>query len=423
MTEQLTATFILEDMTAAERERARRVESVLPALREQAATVDATGDYYRPHKTLLREAGLLGLVAPEAYGGLGGTLRDLCAATFALGTACPSTALAYFFHCSSVSRGLLALEAVEAGQFEDEAERTAVHTFGEKVLYKMGRDGRLLGNFASESAKSSQSAVYISSEATPTDGGWLLNGVKSFGCNTGVADEYLVAAKVAGTETAAGLALFLIKADTAGVQERQSWDALGMRGTASQGIMMENVFVPAEGAMTIPGAFVKMMQMSRGALLGNQCAITAIYLGAAKAAYDFALDYTMGVKFQDTGQPVATSPFHQELIGKMTVELETARLWQVRQMQLETSEPPLLPKGKVVQQWQLAKGVISESAMNVALLALKMSGTSNTGNNGLIARMIRDISMGLVMAFPAERGRLEAAKSIVAGKEQAIFSV
>lgn len=57
------------------------------------------------HIALLREAGLMGLIVPEEHGGLGGTLRDLAAATYAMGTACPSTALAYFFHNTSASRG------------------------------------------------------------------------------------------------------------------------------------------------------------------------------------------------------------------------------------------------------------------------------------------------------------------------------
>ena len=420
--QQLTGQFFLERMTPAEIERAQRVESVLPALREHAAESDAGGEFYRSHKDLLRQAGLLGLVVPETYGGLNGTLRDLAAATFAMGTACPSTALAYFFHCSTVSRGLLALAAVEAGKFS-ETDAPIVQAFGEKVLRKMGAEGKLLGNFASETAKSSKSAVFISSEATKIEGGWLLNGTKSFGCNTGVADEYLVAAKLAGYETAAGLVMFFVKQDAAGVTERSKWDSLGMRATASQGIVMEDVFVPDDEALTIPGAFVTMMQMSRGSLLGNQLAISALYLGAAKQAYDFALDFTMEMKFKDTGLPIATSPFHQELIGKMTVDLETARLWLLRQLDLETSEPPLLPKPLVIQQWRMCKGVASEAALNVAQNALKMCGTSNTSNGGIIARMLRDISMGLVMAFPPERGRLEAAKMVVEGHGQDVFTV
>lgn len=422
MTQPLTGQRLVEQMTPAELARAGRVESLLPTLAAAAAEADATGQFPLSHAAALREAGLLGLVVPEQYGGLGGTLRDLAAATFAMGTACPSTALAYFFHNSTVSRGLLALEAVEAGLFNAD-EAAVVQAFGEKVLHKMGRERLFLGNFASETAKSSQSAVFITTEAHPVDGGWRLNGEKSFGCNTGVADEYLVAAKLAGTTTAEGLALFFVPREAAGVSERPRWDALGMRATASHGIVLQNVFVPAKDALTVPGAFVKMMQMSRGSLLGNQLAISAIYLGAAYRAFEYALTYTTNLKFQDTGLPIATSPFHQELIGKMAVDWQTAVLWLRRQLELETADPPLHPKAVVLQQWRLAKGVIGEASMAIAQNALKMCGTSNTGNSGVIARMLRDITMGLVMAFPAERGRLEAAKMIVEGQGQAVFTV
>jgi alkylation response protein AidB-like acyl-CoA dehydrogenase len=418
----VTASFLFDDLTPAELARAERVEFVLPILREHAVEADRTGTFYAPHRDTLSEAGLLGLVVPGAYGGLGGGLRDLAAATFAMGTACPSTALAYFFHCSTSSRGLLALESVEEGRFSDDQAPT-VKTFGEKVLHKMGTHAQLLGNFASESAKSSQSAVFISTEAEKTDGGWVLNGVKSFGCNTGVADAYLVAAKLKGYHTAEGLVMFFVNRDAPGVIERPRWDALGMRATASHGIVLENVFVSDEDALALPGAFVTMMQASRGSLMGNQPAIAAIYLGAAKQAYDFAMDFTMGIRFKDTGKPVASSPFHQELIGKMTEQMETGRLWLKRQIDLETSEPPIMDKAQVVQNWRIAKGTITESAFQVAQLALKMCGTSNTGNSGVIARMLRDITMSLVMAFPSERGRLEAAKTIVDGRETQAFTV
>jgi alkylation response protein AidB-like acyl-CoA dehydrogenase len=363
------------------------------------------------------------LVVPESYGGLGGNLRDLAAATFAMGTACPSTALAFFFHCSTSSRGLLGLEAIEEGKFIGD-EIPVVKAFAENVLHRMGTKNQLLGNFASETAKSSQSAVFISTEAEKAaGGGWKLNGVKSFGCNTGVADAYLVAAKLKGYDTAEGLAMFFIPRDAPGVKERPQWDALGMRATASHGILLENVFVPDEEALTIPGAFVKFMQASRGSLMGNQPAISTIYLGAAKAAYDHALEKTLNQKFEDTGKPIATSAFHQELIGKMTVEIETARLWLRRQIDLETVEPPIASKTEVVQHWRLAKGTASEACFEVAQLAMKMTGTSGTANKGVIARMFRDIAMSLVMAFPAERGRLEAAKSITDGAETKSFTV
>ncbi|MBL8099497.1 MAG: acyl-CoA/acyl-ACP dehydrogenase [Anaerolineales bacterium] len=422
MMTKLTAEFLFDDLTPAEKERAERVENILPELRAHAEEADASGKFYAPHRDTLSKAGLLGLVIPESYGGLGGNLRDLSAATYAMGTACPSTALAYFFHCSTSSRGLLGLDAIGEGKFNAD-EIPVVKAFAENVLHRMGTKKQLLGNFASESAKSSQSAVHITTEAEKVDGGWKLNGVKSFGCNTGVADAYLVAAKLKGYDTAEGLSMFFVPREAEGVKERPQWDALGMRATASHGIILENVFVPDSESLAIPGAFVKFMQSSRGSLMGNQPAISVIYLGAAKQAYDYALNATMKMKFEDTGLPIATSAFHQELIGKMTVELETARLWLRRQIDLETIEPPIASKTEVVQHWRMAKGTASEACFEVAQLAMKMTGTSGTSNKGVIARMLRDIAMSLVMAFPAERGRLEAAKSITDGAETKSFTV
>jgi alkylation response protein AidB-like acyl-CoA dehydrogenase len=420
--EQLTGQLLVEDMTADERRRAALVESVLPVLREHAAEADALCEFYRPHVKTLSDAGLLGLIVPEKFGGLGGTLRDLAAATFALGTACPSTALAYFFHCSSASRGLLGLEAIEAGLFND-VEAPLVRAFAKKVLTKMGREGKWLANFASESNKTSKARVTISTEALKTEGGWLLNGVKSFGCATGVADEYLVTAKLAGAETVEGMSLFFVGRDAPGVSERAKWDAIGMRGTATHGIVLKDVFVRDDDALTIEGAFLRMMQVSRGTFVGNQLAATAIYLGAAQAVYDHALNYLRNTKFGDTGAPIATSPMHRILIGEMTNDLETAYLWLRRQVQLETSDPPMLPKDRVVRQWRLSKGSMCEAAFRVAVNAFKACGTSNTGNSGVVARGLRDLSMGLVQAFPAERGRLEAAEMVAHERATQDFAV
>jgi alkylation response protein AidB-like acyl-CoA dehydrogenase len=408
MTERLTAELLFDTLTDAERERAALVDSVLPELRAHAAEADAKAEFYRPHVKTLSEAGLLGLVVPPEFGGLGGRLRDLTAATFAMGSACPSTALAFFFHCSSASRGLLGLEAVEAGLFSAD-EVPVVRAFADQVLGAMGRDRRWTANFASESVKTSKASISIATEARKVDGGWLLNGEKSFGCATGVADLYLVTARLAGYETAEGLAVFLVRSDSEGIRERQAWDGIGMRASANHGVVLADVFVPDEMALALPGAFVKMMQMSRGTFVGNQAASTAVYVGAAQSVFDAAIGTLQKRTLADTGQSLATTPLHQHYIGEMATHLETAYLWLRRQVELEGAPTPLRPKTEVVKNWRLGKGSICESAFQVAVAALKACGTSMTTNSGPIARGMRDLTMGLVQAFPAEKGRLEAA--------------
>ncbi len=418
----LTGELLVGDMNDDEKQRAELVETVLPQLREYAEDADRKGEFHLPHIDLMKKSGLTGLIVPREFGGLGGTLRDLTAATFAMGTACPSTALAYFFHCSTASRGLLGLEAIEAGLF-DGREAEQVKAFADKVLSKMGTQAMWLANFASESNKSSSARVTISTEATKTKGGWHLNGSKSFGCSTGVADEYLITAKLEGTDTAEGLCVFFVKRDADGVSERAHWDSIGMRACANHGVNLHNVFVADDECLALKGSFVKMMQMSRGTFVGNQLAATAIYVGGAQAVFDFALEKLKSMKFMDTGTSIADSPMHRALIGKMSNDLETAYLWLRRQLELETSEPPLMPKERVVRQWRLAKGSMCEAAFNVAVNAFKACGTSNTGNSGVIARGMRDLSMGLVQAFPAERGRLEAAEMVTKERASTDFAV
>jgi alkylation response protein AidB-like acyl-CoA dehydrogenase len=419
---QLTGEHLVERMTDAERERAERVESVLPALRENAVAVDRDGEFCREHVASFAEAGLLGLIIPQAYGGLGGGLRDLAAATFAMGSACPSTALAYFFHCSAASRGLLALEALEAGLFEGN-EVDTVRNFAEKVLTTMGRDRLWLANFASESVKSEKAAITINTEAKAVDGGYSVSGVKSFGCATGVADRYLVTANLTGHTDAKGLCTFFIDRDARGVRERQRWDALGMRGTATHGLILEDVFVADDDALAIPGAFVRCMQVSRGSFVGNQLASLACYAGAAWSVYNQTIDMLTQRTFADTGKPIGTAPMHQQLIGEMLVDLESAMLWLRRQLELETSEPPLMDKQEVVQRWRLCKGQVAEHGFKVAVSALKCAGTSGTGNSEPYARGLRDMAMALVQAFPAERGRLMAAQLEINDTEQSQFGV
>ncbi|QBY04516.1 acyl-CoA dehydrogenase [Thalassotalea sp. HSM 43] len=417
-----TGEYFVEDMTAAERDRAAKVESVLTAIKAASADVDRDGQFCTDHIKTLSEAGLLGLIIPKQYGGLGGGLRDLAAATFAIGSVCPSTALTYFFHCSSASRGLLALEAIDNGLFNDD-EAPVVKAFAEKVLHTMGRDGKWLANFASESVKSEKAAITISTKATKVDGGYRLNGVKSFGCATGVADRYLVTVGIDGVDDASGLSTFFVDRDAKGVSERQKWDAIGMRGTATHGLILEDVFVADDDALTVPSAFVRCMQMSRGSFVGNQLAGIAVYLGQAFAIYNTTLATLTKAKFGDSDKCIASSPMHQQLIGEMMCDLETAVLWLRRQLQLESAEQEILPKAEVVKRWRLCKGQVSEYGFKVAVNALKCTGTTGTGFSNPSARGLRDMAMALVQAFPAERGRLMAAQMEVDGAEQNQFGV
>ena len=414
---KLTAEWLIEDYGPKEKAIMQRVEDILPALAERAGAMDAESYLNEDNVKILGDAGLLGLVVPEKYGGLGGGLRAWAGACFAIGTVCPSTALAYFFHLTSASRGNLPLKALEAGLFNEE-EAPVVRAFAEKVLRTMGRDGKWLANFASESVKSEAAAITITTRAAKTEGGWLLNGVKSFGCATGIAHQYLVTAALEGFEDASGLCTFFVDRDAPGTRGRIEWNALGMRGTATEGLVLEDVFVAEENALALPGSFVKMCSQSRSGYVGNQVAASSIYLGGAYAAYQAAMKSMRERKFADTGKPQGTGPFQQQLIGEMYADLHTALLWARRMIQIETADPPIVPKEEVIPFWRTCKGQVAEHSFKVTQSALKLAGTSGTLFGTPFSRALRDVAMGLVQAFPAERGRLQTAQMLIEGEEQ-----
>lgn len=417
---KLTAQHLVEDYTADELAMLEVVDSILPVLAERSAAMDREG-YLNPENVkTLSDAGLLGLVVPKVYGGMGGDLRVWAGACFAIGTVCPSTALAYFFHLTSASRGTLTLKALDAGLF-DESEAPVARAFAEKVLYSMGRDGLWMANFASESVKSEGSAITITTQACKVEGGWELTGSKSFGCATGIADKYLVAASLEGIDDASGLCTFIVDRDAPGTRGRIKWDALGMRGTATEGLVLDKVFVADDNALALPGSFARMCTQSRSGYVGNQVAASSIYLGGAFAVYGEAMKNMTERRFEDTGRPLGTGPYQQQLIGEMFADLNTALLWARRMIQIETVEPPLLSKEEVMPFWRTCKGQVAEHSFKVTQHALKLAGTSGTLFETPFSRALRDVAMGLVQAFPAERGRLQTAQMLVEGAEQLSF--
>ena len=71
--------------------------------------------------------------------------------------------------------------------------------------------------------------------------------------------------------------------------------------------------------------------------------------------------------------------------------------------------------------WRTCKGQVAEHSFKVTQAALKLAGTSGTLFSTPYSRAMRDLAMGLVQAFPAERGRLETAKMLVEGVDQQSF--
>lgn len=163
----------------------------------------------------------------------------------------------------------------------------------------------------------------IGTTVTPVDDGWILNGSKVFATSASGAQWAILLVNAAGPGAARHsgadqddlLMLACELSDPSVVVDDSWWDPIGMRATVSHLVRFENTYLPAANMIGEPGAYLRE---------GWQTAFiphyAASFVGAAEAAYDYALEYL-------TRQGKATDPYVQQRVGTMTVNLESAHLW------------------------------------------------------------------------------------------------
>jgi len=411
----LTGEDLIEQMDDAERQRVERAETIPPTLRATAREIADKGGFRRPHCNILNynilsESGLLGLFAPDKYGGPDGAIRDPAAFSFAI------------CHCSSASRELRVLRAVEAVPIEED-EAWIATTIAEKVQHTMGRDGNWAANSAGESARSENAIVTLTSRAVTGDGGIRINGVKSFGFAAGVAERYTVTVALEEFADELGLCAFLFDREAENAREREQCNAVDMRTTAPPGLILTGVIAADDDAMAIPGGFARTAQLNRRNLVGNQRAGLAVYSGATWAfSHDVIGSLTRKISAASC-RALGAMPLLQQFIGEIMARLETAMSWPRRRLELETAAPPVAPREEIVERWRIGTGKVSEYAFRVVQPALATWGVARTSDSQRYGRMLRDLAIGRVQAFPAGHERLMAARMTTEAHQQRQFGV
>jgi acyl-CoA dehydrogenase len=251
--------------TASRLAAAQRVATVLPALRDQAALIDEEASFPEAGLAALRESGLMGLMVPAEYGGLGGDAGDLARTADLLAGACLSTAMIWAMHCQQVAavvayapeplRGSL-LPRIAAGQ-----------VYIASVTSEKGKGGHLLT--AAAPLRRVAGTILIGRDAPIVTGGTA-------------ADGFLITMRddpEAGPDEVS-----LVYADRTDLtaRTRGDWNPMGMRGTQSLG--MELTGSVGEGnVIGRPGGF-RDVAVKVFAPVGH-IAWAACWLGAARAAF------------------------------------------------------------------------------------------------------------------------------------------
>ncbi len=289
------------------------------ARKEIAARAPQAWDEGRCPTDLLREMGalgLLGMLIPEEWGGIGMSTVGFVAAMEQIGLADQSVAAAWQAHVTIGSLPLFLFGS------DDQRER----------WLRPLAEGRALGAFGLTEPDAGSDARGISTRAERGDGGWLINGRKSFISNAGT-DMSFGVTLLARTE--ANYATFVVEKDTPGFTMGPKLRGIGWRGLDTRELYLDDVWVPDEHLVGDPdlglNQFLRTLEVGR-------ISIAALSLSLTQAVLDLATDYArQRVQF---GRPISKFQAVQFKLADIATELEAARWLTYRAASLRDAGRP-----------------------------------------------------------------------------------
>lgn len=274
---------------------------------------------------LLREMGglgLLGMLIPEQWGGIGMSTVGFVAAMEQIGAADQSVAAAWQAHVTIGSLPLLL--------FGTDAQR-------ERWLRPLA-EGRALAAFGLTEPGAGSDARGIRTRAERRDGGWLINGRKTFISNAGTDMSFgvtLLARTPSGDEQAPRYATFVVEKDTPGFTMGPKMRGIGWRGLDTRELYFDEVWVPDEHLVGDPD--MGLRQFLRTLEVGR-ISIAALSLSLTQAVLDMAIDYANErVQF---GQPISKFQAVQFKLADIATELEASRWLTYRAAHLRDADQP-----------------------------------------------------------------------------------
>ena len=325
-------------------------------VRPHAVEVDR--DHRFPDEAIdaAKAAGLLGLLIPREYGGAGLDAIAFAICIEELAQACASTSVIVDVHTSVGSEPILLFGS-------EEQKRRWLPSLA---------TGELLGAFALTEPASGSDAASLTTSARRDGDRYVLNGTKVFITTIGRAGLYIVFARTGPDQRAAGVSAFVVPADAPGVRVGQLFKKMGLRGSPTGELVLEDVVVPAANLLAAEGqGFTVAMR----ALDSGRIGISGQALGIAQAAID---ESRALLQERDRQQG------DEFLLADMATRLESARLLAYHAAWLCSRGRPFTREAS------MAKLHCTDTAMAIALDGVQLAGEEGTVGGSPFERHVRD---------------------------------
>ena len=353
-----------------EQELVDRAAAVGPALAAAAAKHDIDGTFVEEGLQALREAGLLALAVPTELGGMGATPRQVAMVQRELARHCGSTALA-----TSMHQHVTTFTAWRYRRDMPGAEGTLRRVADEGILL-VSTGG---GDFTRPKG-----------EARKVDGGYRVSGRKQFASQSSFGDVLSTMFVYDDPEQGRRVLNMAVPVRAEGVTVLDNWDTLGMRGTASNDVVLEDVLVPEDKVLANRpfGVVDPALQVIVSIAMPI---IGAVYLGVAEAAYGAALE---------VARRKADDALTQRQVGLMAHRLRVAS-WALDGALAEIGDDPA-PSMESFHTANTAKREIALAGIEVCDIAMDVGGGPAFFRGSVLERCYRDIRAAKFHPFSPE---------------------
>ncbi|ALS77766.1 acyl-CoA dehydrogenase [Planococcus kocurii] len=331
------------------------------------------------------ELGLMGITAPEKYGGAEMDFTSYITAIHELSKASGVIGVILSVHTSVGTNPIL--------NFGSQQQI-------EKYVPKLA-SGEYLGAFCLTEPAAGSDAGSLKTKAVLDGDAYVLNGSKVFITNGGAADTYIVFASTKPTAGSRGISAFIVEKGTPGLIIGKNEKKMGLHGSKTVQLTFENMRVPAENLL---GEENKGFSIAMANLNVGRIGIAAQALGIAEAAYEYAVAYAKErVQF---GKPIAQQQGIGFKLADMATQVEAAKL-------LVYNAADLYSKGKDCnKQASMAKLFASKAAMDVTIEAIQVFGGYGYTKDYPVERLFRDAKVTEIYEGTSEIQRIVISKQL-----------
>ncbi len=351
-----------------------------------AAKLDEEHRFPKELVARMAELGFMGMAVPEQYGGAGLDTVSYVLAMEEICRACAGTGV-----IMSVQNSLVCDPILKFGTEEQKREWLVPLASGKK-----------LGCFALSEPEAGSDAAAQKTIARKEGGDWVLTGVKNWITNGPVADVCILHAMNEPQKGHKGITAFILPMKTAGVRTGPPDRKLGIRGSQSCQIFLDEVRLPERLVLGEVGGGFKVAMST---LDGGRIGIAAQALGIARAALEDALAYAAERK--TFGKPIAQHQAIQFKLADMATELDAARLLTLRAAYLKD-------KGqRHSSEAAMAKVYASDIANRAARDAVQIFGGYGYLQDYPVERHFRDAKITEIYEGTSEIQRLVIASALL----------